>query len=152
MDRCYTCELMQRRDAGSAPLWDCIYRTGYWDVVHSYNTALLGWLVLIARRHITAIDEMTENEAVELGRLIRQVSVILKGVTGCAKTYVVQFAEHVEHPHVHFHIVPRMADLAEDRRGPHIFKYLGVSDEERVSERAMNALAGEVQARLAELI
>lgn len=152
MDRCYTCELMKRRDAGEAPLWDCIHRTAYWDVVHSYNTSLAGWLVVISRRHLTAIDEMTDDEAVELGRLIRRISVILKTLTGCAKTYVTQFAEHVEHPHVHFHVVPRMADLPEDHRGPNIFKYLGVPEEERVSETAMNQIASEVRRRLVEAI
>jgi len=140
---------MTRWDAGEAPLWDCIHRTAYWDVVHSYNTSLAGWLVVISRRHLTAIDEMTEDEAVELGRLIRRISVILKTLTGCAKTYVAQFAEHVEHPHVHFHIVPRMADLPEDRRGPNIFTYLGVPEEERVSETAMNQLASEIRRSLA---
>ena len=34
MQNCQTCELVMRRDANAAPLWDCIYRTRYWDVVH----------------------------------------------------------------------------------------------------------------------
>ena len=55
MKHCQTCELIARRDAGIAPLWDCIHRTAYWDIVHSYNTALPGWLVLVARRHIEAV-------------------------------------------------------------------------------------------------
>ncbi len=42
---CMTCELVARRDRGEAPLWDNIYRTAHWDLVHSYNTALPGWLV-----------------------------------------------------------------------------------------------------------
>jgi len=75
---CKTCELIARRDAGLAPLWDSIHRTTYWDVAHSYDTALPGWLVLVARRHITAVDELTEAEATELGRLIRRTSVALK--------------------------------------------------------------------------
>jgi diadenosine tetraphosphate (Ap4A) HIT family hydrolase len=33
----------------------------------------------------------------------------------------VQFAEHAEHPHVHFHIIPRMADLPDDHRSTGIF-------------------------------
>lgn len=145
MDHCYTCELTTRRDEGQAPLWDCIHRTQYWDVVHSYNTALPGWLVLVIRRHIGAIDEMTEDEAVELGSLIRRVSVALKEVTGCVKTYVIQFAEMAEHPHVHFHIVPRMADQPEERRSTKIFRYLGVPVEERVSSAKMNEIAVKVQ-------
>src|SRR5512135_2957148 len=90
---CKTCELIQRRDAGEAPVWDCIHRTAHWDIVHSFNTALPGWLVLVARRHIEAIDELTDDEAAELGQLMRQVSIALKEVTGCLKTYVIQFAE-----------------------------------------------------------
>jgi diadenosine tetraphosphate (Ap4A) HIT family hydrolase len=145
MDRCFTCELTSRRDAGTAPLWDCIYRTQYWDVAHCYNTALRGWLVLVARRHIAAIDEMTEAEAIEFGMLMRQVSAILKQLTGCIKTYIIQFAEASGHSHVHFHVVPRMDDLPEDHWGPNIFKYLGVPDNERVSEAVMNHFASEVQ-------
>lgn len=142
---CLTCELVTRRDAGEAPLWDAIYRTPFWDLVHSYNTSLPGWLVLISRRHLAAVDEMTEAEALELGALLRQVSLALKQVTGCQKTYVIQFAEAAEHPHVHFHIVPRMADQPEDRKGPKIFGYLGVPDDERVSEAQMNEIGAMVR-------
>ena len=119
-----TCQLTARRDAGAAPLWDCIQRTQYWDIVHSYNTALPGWLVIVARRHVEAIHELTTAEAAELGVLIRQASVGLRDVTGCLKTYVIQFAEAAEHPHVHFHIGPRMADQPEDHRSTKVFAYL----------------------------
>ncbi len=137
--------MIARRDAGTAPPWDCIYRTPLWDVVHSYNTAMPGWLVLVVRRHVGAIAELTDAEAIELGRLIHRVSAALKEVTGCVKTYVVQFAEALEHPHVHFHIIPRMADQPEDRRSMKIFEYLGVPEEERVREKAMNEIAFKVQ-------
>lgn len=145
MKQCMTCELVSRRNAGDVPLWDCIRRTQFWDVVHSYNTALAGWLVLVARRHVEAIDELTDDEAVELGRLVRQASIALREVTGCIKTYVIQFAEHQDHPHVHFHIVPRMADQPDNRRSVRIFEYLGVPEEERVSEERMNEIAARVR-------
>jgi diadenosine tetraphosphate (Ap4A) HIT family hydrolase len=61
MPDCYTCQLVAQRDTGKAPLWENIYRTQHGDVVHSYNPALLGWTVLVTRRHITAIDDMTES-------------------------------------------------------------------------------------------
>ena len=142
---CLTCDLVRRRDRGEAPLWDSIHRTAHWDVVHSYNTSLPGWLVLVARRHITAIDELTDEEAAELGVLLRRASAALRQVTGCGKTYVCQFAEQAEHPHVHFHVIPRLADQPDDRRGPRVFGYLGVPDEERVGEERMNAIAAEVR-------
>src|SRR5450755_96539 len=141
MDRCVTCELISRRDSDQAPLWDSIYRTPYWDVAHANSTDLYGWLVLIARRHIAAIDDLTEDEAIELGRLIREISIALKELTGCIKTYVIQFAEHPEHQHVHFHIVPRMNDLPEHERGVGVFKHLGVPVEQRVSETKMDEIA-----------
>lgn len=148
MKTCKTCELIANRDAGTAPLWDCIYRTLHWDVVHSYDTALPGWLVLVARRHITAVDELTDAEAIELGQLIHRTSVALKETVGCVKTYVIQFAEKADHPHVHFHIIPRMVDQPENRHSTQIFGYLGVPEEERVSQEAMNAIAVKVREML----
>ena len=145
MKPCKTCELIARRNAGVAPLWDCIYRTSYWDVAHSYDTALPGWLVLVVRRHITAVDELTDAEAIELGQLIRRTSIALKQVTGCTKTYVIQFAEGVDHPHVHFHIIPRMVDQPAERNSTLVFGYLGVPEKERVSEEVMNAIAAKVR-------
>ena len=145
MAYCKTCELISRRDTNNASLWDCIYRTQFWDVVHHNSTALPGCLVLVARRHIGAIDELTNEEAIELGVLLRQVSLALKETTGCIKTYVVQFAEMAEHQHVHFHIIPRMANQPENRRGTNVFEYSGVSEEERVSEEIMNEIATKVQ-------
>ena len=41
----------------------------------------------------------------------------------CSKTYILQFAEHADHPHVHFHIIPRMGDMPEENRGIHISNY-----------------------------
>jgi len=32
MPDCKTCELVERRDAGNAPLWDNILRTPRWDL------------------------------------------------------------------------------------------------------------------------
>ena len=103
MPECLRCQLIRKRNEGDAPSWDNIYRSDYWDVVHAYNTSYLGWLVLVSRRHFEALDAMTFAEAADLGALIREVSLALKRHTGCQKTYVMQFAESADHPHVHFH-------------------------------------------------
>jgi diadenosine tetraphosphate (Ap4A) HIT family hydrolase len=105
-------------------------------------------LVLIVHCHIASIDELTEEEAGESGLLLRRTSAALKVVTGCVKTYVLQFAEHPEHPHVHFHVVPRMADLPEDRKGTNIFGYFNVPVNEQVSEEEMNRIAEKVKEKL----
>ena len=151
MAECHTCELTARRDKGEAPLWDNIFRTQYWDLVHSYNTSLPGWLVLVARRHLAAIDEMSAAESAELGVLLQQVSASLKQVTGCQKTYVMQFAEHPQHPHVHFHVVPRLNKQPETHRGPRVMKYLQVTEDEYVTEDVMNALSEQIRQALLAL-
>jgi diadenosine tetraphosphate (Ap4A) HIT family hydrolase len=145
---CKTCQLGAARAAGTAPLWDSIHRTRGWDVAHAYNSFLPGWTVLVARRHIEALDQLTAAEAAEMGPLIRRISMALKEITGCVKTYVIQFAEHADHPHVHFHIVPRMADQPDQFRSTGIFGYLGASEEERVSVEQMERIATRMQALL----
>ncbi len=138
---CMSCDLVKRRDEGRTPPWDSIFRTRHWDAVHIDDTAIPGWLVLVSRRHIAAIADMDEDEAIELGRLQRVASQAIQTVTGCAKTYVAQFAESPQHPHVHFHIIPRMAGLAADHRGPAVFALMGVPEDQRVSEEDRNSLA-----------
>ncbi len=145
---CVTCDLVQRRDRGDAPPWDQIRRARGWDVVHAFGTAVEGWLVLVARRHITAVADMTDDEAAELGPLIKEVSRALTSVVGCEKTYVVQFAEHVNHPHVHVHLIPRAVDLPDERRGPRIFTLLGVGEDDAVPESRMNEIAAQLDTAL----
>jgi diadenosine tetraphosphate (Ap4A) HIT family hydrolase len=71
-----------------------------------FGTAQSGWLVVLPRRHVLALDEMSHAEAAALGPLLRAVTAALREVTGCAKTYVALFAEAEGFGHVHFHVVP----------------------------------------------
>lgn len=148
MDSCRTCSLLARRDAGEAPLWDGIVRTESWDVVHCDSTSLLGWTVLIVRRHVAAVADLTDAEAAALGPLVRDVSRALHEVTGCEKTYVAQFAEHPQHRHVHVHVVPRREGLDEDQIGPGIFRFLGVAESDRLGEDVMDDFSRRLRSRL----
>jgi hypothetical protein len=74
MRACKSCEIISRRNQGAAPLWDYIHPTSLWDVAHCYETSLPGWLVLIVRRLIASLDELTVPEAFELGQLICNTS------------------------------------------------------------------------------
>ncbi len=148
MADCYTCELVAKRDSGEAPLWDSIVRTDHWDLCHAYNTRLLGWMVLVSRRHLTALHEMNSAEAAELGTLMHQTSVALQHAVGCTKTYVMQFAEHPLHPHVHFHVVPRMPDQPAELNSTRVFGYMTDDLSERVSEAEMNRVSAEIRNHL----
>ena len=148
---CHSCQRISLRDAGKAPLWDSIFRGECWDLVHAYNTSWAGWLVLVARRHIEAMSDMTEAEALELGTLLRQGSLALKLQTCCQKTYVMQFAESALHPHVHFHLVPRLHDQLPEDIGYKIFRHLGVPLEQRRSEEEMDEFARAMRDHLLQL-
>ncbi|WP_307804690.1 HIT family protein [Streptomyces sp. VRA16 Mangrove soil] len=117
-------------------------------MVHSFTSALPGWLVLLPRRHVTAVHDLTDAEAASLGLWQVRLSRALRAVTGCAKTYVVQFAEAEGFAHVHFHVVPRAAQLPETQRGPGIFELLRRPEHERVGAQEMDRLALALRARL----
>lgn len=131
--------MIENRKLPDAPLWDSIFDAKYFDVTHAFNTALPGWIVIVLKRHVSSIDQLTDDESVELGLLIRDVSKSLKHAVGCEKTYVMQFAE--KETHVHFHIVPRMINLEEDSRGASVFKYMDVEPDDSVPEDVRNDIA-----------
>ena len=142
---CVTCELVERRDAGEAPPWDRILRTDYWDVVHGFGTSVEGWMVLVLRRHLEAVADLTDDEAIEMGLLATRLSRAMGEALGCPKTYIVQFAEAAEHPHVHVHVIPRYADQPDEYKGPGIFFHaLGVSSADEVPQARRNEIGAEL--------
>ncbi|HTX27736.1 MAG TPA: HIT family protein [Streptosporangiaceae bacterium] len=143
---CYTCA--REAEGDRAPLRERIASDDLWRVGHAFNSALPGWLVLVPRRHVTAIAGLTDAEARSLGTWQVRVSRALHQVLGCQKTYAAQFAEAEGFSHVHFHIVPRPPDLPSELRGPRVFRLLGAEDRPPVSEEQINELAVELAARL----
>jgi diadenosine tetraphosphate (Ap4A) HIT family hydrolase len=142
---CLSC---RQTAAASLPARDRIVRTENWRAVHAFDSNLPGWLVLVPTRHVTALDELAAAEVVELGPLLRDLSAALRSVVGCAKTYVMLFAEAEGFAHVHFHVVPRMPEQPDDLRGPGIFARLGQPDGVRVSDAEMDRIAEGLRAEL----
>ncbi|MGW9212361.1 HIT family protein [Embleya sp. NPDC055664] len=145
-ESCYSC----RQDAlyDTLPPRERIVSDALWRVTHAVRTSMPGWLVLVPRRHVTSIADLTEDEAAGLGLLQVHVSRALQAVTGCAKTYVAQFAEKPGFEHVHFHVVPRMAGLAPELRGPGVFALLNPTEAERVSTAEMDRVALAIRGHL----
>ena len=144
---CYSCD---QQAAGSPPPREDVLHTEHWRVVHAFNSTLPGWLILLPTRHLTAFTQLTPAAADELGGLVRRLSAALETVTGCVKTYLMQFSEAEGFSHLHLHLVPRSPEHPDDARGPRVFTYL-VEDDARwlpATERDRIALA--VRAALAE--
>ncbi len=115
-----------------------------WDVAHAFGSSIEGWTVLVPRHHVMSVADLTDTEVSELGPLVRDLSRTVQAVTGSPKTYVVQFAEHPQHPHVHLHVIPRDKDLEECYRGPRIFDLLGLPEDRCVPEYRMNQIADDL--------
>jgi diadenosine tetraphosphate (Ap4A) HIT family hydrolase len=143
---CYPCE--QERGLGALPARELIAADECWRVAHAFGSALPGWLVLLPRRHVTAVSELTDAEAARLGAWQVRLSRALRAVTGCTKTYVAQFAEAAGFEHVHFHVVPRMPDLPEELRGPRVFALVAGPEAERVPTARMDALSTQLRQHL----
>lgn len=143
---CCTCHNNDQID--TLPPRERVAADDHWRVAHAFDTALAGWLVLVPRRHVASIADLTDTEAASLGTWQVRLSRALRTVTGCSKTYVAQFAEKEGFAHVHFHVVPRMPDLSGDHRGPGIFAYLAAPEDQRISEQQQDELATALRAQL----
>ena len=62
---CLTCTDNARFEL--LPIRDRIGVDEHWRVAHAFDSALPGWLVLLPRRHVIAVAELTDVEAVALG-------------------------------------------------------------------------------------
>jgi diadenosine tetraphosphate (Ap4A) HIT family hydrolase len=112
-----------------------------WRVAHAYNSTLPGWLVVIARRHVEALHELGPAEGAALGEVLYRTSTSLRTVLGCEKFYVMFFGEKEGHSHLHFHVVPRSADLPPDAQGPGVMMFINRADDEWISPRQQDAVA-----------
>ncbi|MDI2127623.1 HIT family protein [Yinghuangia seranimata] len=147
---CFSCRQQARFDELGPR--ERIAADAHWVVSHSIDTSVPGWLVLVPRRHVTAIADLSDQEAATLGVWQVRLSRALHTVTGCVKTYIAQFGEAEGFAHVHFHIVPRSPLLPSQFHGPRIFPAalrqhpddrVSTAEMDRVSTRLSKVLAGD---------
>jgi diadenosine tetraphosphate (Ap4A) HIT family hydrolase len=117
-----------------------------WRVAHAFGTRLPGWLVVLPRRHVTALDQLTSAEQAELGPLLAAVTAALRDIIQCSKTYVAMFAEAEGFEHIHFHVIPRKDDLDPAFRGPFVFTLLGGDTATQVPEQIRDQIASKLAA------
>jgi diadenosine tetraphosphate (Ap4A) HIT family hydrolase len=98
-------------------------------------------MVIVCRRHVTSMGELTDEEAASLGPLLRATSRAPERAFAVRKAYVALFAEAEDFEHLHIHVLPRLRDLPEERRGPRIF--LGIREFEAIDTTEMDRVAVE---------
>jgi len=115
-------------------------------VEHAYPSKLLGVARSRPGRHATALRELRPEEFAELGSALGLTVRALRETVGSAKEYVACFAEQSGFEHVHFHVVPRAADLPSELRGTNSFAFLKVSESEAVAPGAVRTFCEAVRA------
>jgi diadenosine tetraphosphate (Ap4A) HIT family hydrolase len=125
-----------------------VFTDDHWRVAHAFNSALPGWMVVLPRRHVTALHELDDASVVSLGPLLRDVSGALTRVTGCPKAYLMFFGEAEGFAHLHIHVVPRMPDFLPEVRGPAVFTFLRRSRREWLSDSDLDEISLRVRAEL----
>ncbi len=140
--------MLVQRAAPLCALREAIVGEGGWRVAHAFNSTLPGWLIVVPTRHVTAMDELSDDEATALGGLLRRVSIALCDVVGCEKTYVMLFAEQEGFSHLHVHVVPRMRWFTAEQKGPRVFSFMSDDQSAWLSEDDRDALALRLRAQL----
>jgi diadenosine tetraphosphate (Ap4A) HIT family hydrolase len=139
---CYSCRQNALAPEGLVSR-ERIFDGGLWRVAHAIDVPVSGWLVVVCRRHVTSMGELTAEEAASLGPLLRAASRALERAFAVRKAYMAFFAEAKDFEHLHIHVLPRLRELPEERRGPRIF--LSIQDLESIDTTEMNRVADELR-------
>jgi diadenosine tetraphosphate (Ap4A) HIT family hydrolase len=141
MRSCYSCRQNALAPEGLVSR-ERIFDDGLWRVAHAIDVPVSGWLVVVCR-HVTSLGELTAVEAASLGPLLRATSRALERAYAVRKAYLAFFAEAEDFEHLHIHVLPRLRDLPEERRGSRIF--LGIQDLESIDITEMDRVADELR-------
>jgi diadenosine tetraphosphate (Ap4A) HIT family hydrolase len=144
---CYSCR-QNAIDPDRLPPRDAIYDDGLWRVAHAFSSALAGWMVVVSRRHITSLSQLTAQESAALGPVLNRLSSAAEAVTGASKCYVIFLAEAPGFEHLHIHVVPRLLDMPDDRIGIDAMKYLAHPENEWVAPEDMDRISEAIRERM----
>ena len=145
---CWSCQdLMGKRRVATAPR---IHEARYWNIEHVPETSIEGWIVIVLRRHASALHELSDEEFQELALLTRQCSRILHHLFSSAQEYLMQFAESEHFRHVHVHLVPRLNEWPDDLRGPRVLSAIGEEAANKLSAEQMTSAANSIRQALAK--
>jgi diadenosine tetraphosphate (Ap4A) HIT family hydrolase len=91
MTNCLTClSLNGERRISPGPF---VYEGKHWIVDHAYPTRHLGWLVILPKRHVEALHELTREEFQELAEIEYRLVQVMHSDPEVQKEYLMCFAE-----------------------------------------------------------
>ena len=105
---CIACDLSE----GRVPLpGGTIHRTAYWLVEHCVGPLGPGTLIVKPVRHVTAVAQLTGDEAAELGPLLQETSAVAGKLVDAAQVYNCLWSHAGGVPgHIHYVVQPVTAE------------------------------------------
>lgn len=104
VDTCFACDLTHGRQPLPGGL---IHRSGGWVVEHCVGPLGVGTLIVKPERHVTAVAELTEEEAEQLGPLLRTASYVASRLVEADQVYNCLWSHSGAVPvHIHYVIQP----------------------------------------------
>jgi diadenosine tetraphosphate (Ap4A) HIT family hydrolase len=130
---CFTCLSI----SGIKPLFpeSLMYEGKFWIVEHAYPVKIKGWIVIILKRHVESLHELSQEEFLELSKLQRKICQALHQELNSKKEYSICFAEGKHFNHIHFHLIARSNDLADEFKGPAIYSMLKIDLKDSLSKK-----------------
>jgi diadenosine tetraphosphate (Ap4A) HIT family hydrolase len=115
---CLACDLT----AGRVPLpGGRIDETPRWVVEHCVGPLGVGTLIVKPRRHVLHVADLVEDEAAELGPLLRRVAAAVTEAFRPEQIYVCLWSHADGVPgHIHWVVQPVEPSTDPTRRGPHL--------------------------------
>ena len=125
-----------------------LHETTHWVVEHCVGPLGLGTLIVKPRRHVTSVSDLTDDEASELGPLLRTASLVAGELVPAEQVYncLWSHAGGVA-MHIHYVVQPVTTDLMERHasHGPALqvamFAEGTVPDDDRIEDIASRARA-----------
>jgi diadenosine tetraphosphate (Ap4A) HIT family hydrolase len=94
-------------DAGSGPLEGVLWESAFWIVVVNRNQNLLGKTMIVLRRGLERVADLTSDEWLDLQAQLIEVTRRLD-TAFAPDHYNYAFLQNVD-PQVHLHVIPRYA-------------------------------------------
>lgn len=126
---CVACELSSGERVLPGGL---ISRTRLWLVEHCIGPLGLGTLIVKPERHVTAVADLSEEEAVELGPLLRRTSAVARQLVDAEQVYNCLWSHAGGVPvHIHFVVQPVTKEQVSElgAYGPRLQLALFAADE-----------------------
>lgn len=144
---CCTCKSNsgEKRISPGPTIWE----GEYWLVEHAYPVQMIGWLVIVLKRHAEALHKLSPEEFAELAQIQASLIPILHEELHSEKEYVVCYAEMQGFHHIHFHVFARPAKFPDELKGGNSFALLKVTAEEAAPPDEIIAFCKTLRNRLA---